>query len=113
MYGTPKDVSKYRPFGCQAWVHLNKDSRENGKHTPRALKAVYLGFEPNARAWSFYIPEEQKLWSTNHAQFDEHTFPFRKKTIIDKYQMDRANHVLFQEPWNLKWTTCNKLHTNN
>ncbi len=35
MYGEPKDVSLYRPFGCREWVHLNSERRE--KRTPQAL----------------------------------------------------------------------------
>ncbi len=98
MYGEPKDVSLYRPLGCRAWVHLNSDRREKGKHTPRAKEAIYLGFEPNTSAWSFFISEKQQLWSTNQAQFDKHFFPFRKATIIHKYHMDCANDILFQDP---------------
>jgi hypothetical protein len=42
-----KDVSRFRAFGCKAWVHLNLERREKGKHTPRVLEALFLGFEPN------------------------------------------------------------------
>ena len=28
LYGIKKDVSKFRPFGCRAYMHLNKDRRE-------------------------------------------------------------------------------------
>ncbi len=43
--GEIKDVSRFCTFGCKAWVHLNSERREKGKHTPRALEAMYLGFE--------------------------------------------------------------------
>ena len=49
----------------------------------------------------------------NQAQFDEHSFPFRKTTIIDKYSMDCANDILYQDPSQFKWTTYNKLHISN
>ena len=45
MYGEKRDVSKFRPFGCRAWMFLNKDRREKGKTTPRAVEVVNLGFE--------------------------------------------------------------------
>jgi hypothetical protein len=32
MYGKKMDVSKFRPFGCRAYMHLNKDRREKGRH---------------------------------------------------------------------------------
>ena len=47
MHGERRDVSRFRAFGCRAWVHLNSERREKGKHTPRAVEAIYLGFEPN------------------------------------------------------------------
>jgi hypothetical protein len=36
LHGVKKDVSKFRPFICKAYVHLNKERREKGKHTPQA-----------------------------------------------------------------------------
>jgi hypothetical protein len=92
VYGELKDVSRFRVFGCRAWVYLNAERREKGKHTPRAQEAIYLGFEPNISAWSFFIPERQTLWSTKQAQFDEHVFPFRKRSIVDKFQRDDSVH---------------------
>ena len=37
IFGIKKDVSKIRPFGCLAYLHLNKERREPGKHAPRAV----------------------------------------------------------------------------
>ena len=35
VYGTKKDVSKFRPFGCRVYMHLNKERREKGRHAPK------------------------------------------------------------------------------
>ena len=78
IYGELKDVSRFRAFGCRAWVYLNAERREKGKHTPRAQEAIYLGFEPNTSALSFFIPERQTLWSTNQAQLMSMCFLFAK-----------------------------------
>jgi hypothetical protein len=110
IYGELEDVSRFRAFGCRAWVYLNAERREKGKHTPREQEAIYLGFEPNTSAWSFFIPERQTLWSTNQAHFDEHVFPFRKRSIVDKFQSDDSVDILFQAPSDIKWTTYNLLH---
>ncbi len=48
--GELKDVSRFSAFGCRAWVYLNVERREKGKHTPRAHGAIYLGFEPDNSA---------------------------------------------------------------
>ncbi len=61
MHGVPRDVSKFRAFGCRAWVYLNSERRDKGKHTPRAVQAINLGFEPNTSAYSFYIPEKSTI----------------------------------------------------
>ncbi len=60
MYGEKKDISNYLAFGCRAWVYLDKQHREKGKHTPRAKEAVYVGFVPNMSAWAFRVQEDKK-----------------------------------------------------
>ena len=46
MHGEKKHVSDYRVFGCRAYVYEEKQRRANGKHTPRAKEAIYVGFVP-------------------------------------------------------------------
>ena len=74
MYGEKKDVSDFRAFGCRAWVHLDKQRRQNGKHTPRAKEAIYVGFTENMSAWTFYIPEDRKIMTTNQSGFPKMNF---------------------------------------
>ena len=82
---------------------LHAERRENSKHTPRALEAIYLGFEPNTSAWCFFIPESQQLWVTNQAKFDEHSFPFRQRSIVDKFQQSENSYdILHQSPSQVK-----------
>ena len=76
MYGEKKDVSDFRAFGCRAWVYLDKQRRQKGKHTPRAKEAIYVGFTDNMSAWTFYIPEDRKIMSSNQVKFSEHEFPY-------------------------------------
>ena len=44
------NILKFRPFGCRAYVHLNKYSQKPGKHTPRAVEAIQLGFASDCNA---------------------------------------------------------------
>ena len=99
MYCEVKDVSRICTFRCRTWVHLNWERRQKGKHTPRALEAVYLGFEPNTSSWCFFIPERKTLWSTNQAKFDEHSFPFSRRSMVDKFQhFENLSHILHHTP---------------
>ncbi len=42
LYGEKKDhdVSKFRQFGCRAWMHINKVPHEKGKTAPTPPRAV-------------------------------------------------------------------------
>jgi hypothetical protein len=62
-----KDVSKHRPFGCLAYIHLIKDRRERGMHTPKAVEAVNLGFATycNTSGYRLYIDETGKILVSN------------------------------------------------
>ena len=64
MYGEKRDVSDFRAFGCRAWVYLDKQRREKGKHTPRAKEEVYVGFANNMSAWALWIREDKNIMTT-------------------------------------------------
>ena len=113
MHGAKKDLSRFRAFGCRAWIYLNAERREKGKHTPRAIEAIHIGFEPNTSAYSFFIPERNTMMSSNQAKFDETVFPFRNKEMIEKYQSDQSTDILFQTESNVKWIPYNPLHISN
>ncbi len=93
MHGEKKDVSRFRAFGCRAWVHLNSERREKGKHTPRAIEAIHLGSEPNTSVNSFFIPERNTMMSSNQAHFDETVFPFRNKEWLKN--TSRTKQLIF------------------
>jgi hypothetical protein len=97
LYGMEKNVSKFRPFGCKAYVHLNKERREKGKHTPRAVEAIHLGFAPdcNMSAYKLYIPSSAKCIVSNQARFDEESFPYRNQDMIrGKLEEDNNLEIL-------------------
>ncbi len=49
MHGEMRDVSRFRAFGCRAWVYLDADRREKGKHMARAVEAINLGNQSRIR----------------------------------------------------------------
>jgi hypothetical protein len=53
------------------------------------------------------------MWSSKQAQFDEHVFPFRKRSIVDKFQRDNSIDILFQAPSDIKRAPYNRLHSRN
>jgi hypothetical protein len=112
MYGAPRDVSKFQVFGCRAWVYLNSERRDKGKHTPRAVEAINLGFEPNTSAYSIYIPEKNTIMSSNQAKFDELAYPYRKQKNVEQLQSDNSTNILFGTSKDAKWVQYNPMKCN-
>ena len=111
MYGTKADVSKFRPFGCRAYVHLKKERREPGKHTPRAVEAIHLGLasDCNMSAYKFCIPSTGKLINSNQAKFDEDMHPYRNQEMIaDKLAEDNNVDILSELKKDVKWIDYNE-----
>jgi hypothetical protein len=67
MYGRKKDISKFRAFGCQAYMYLNEEQRGKGKHIPRAIEAINLGFatDHNISGYKLYISSTRKIVTSN------------------------------------------------
>ncbi len=101
MHCEMRDLSRFRAFGCRAWVCLDADRREKGKHTARAVEAINLGFEPNTSAYCFFIPEKN-LMTSNQARFDEYSFPFRKQKMVEQFQSDNSKDILYKNPSEVK-----------
>ena len=54
------------------------------------------------------------MWVTNQTKFDEHSFPFRRRSIVDKFQHSENSYdILHQTPSQVKWDLYNKLHISN
>ena len=70
------DVSRLRPFGCLADVHLQKDQRP--ALAPHASQCVLVGYPCDYKGWLFYNPYTQKSFVSDSAVFWESVFPFRK-----------------------------------
>ncbi len=116
LFGAPKDVSRFRAFGCKAVVYLNKERRENVKHTARGMMgidAINLGFARNTNAYVLYIPERKTLMISNQVQFNEHEFPFRKQKLVEQFLSDNSTDTQFKSASDVKWVVYNKLHVGN
>ena len=106
IFGVKKYVSKFRPFGCRAYMHLNKERREKGRHAPRAIEVINLGLatDENTSGYKFYIESSGKTLISNQAKFDENLFPYRNpdmiNELIDEFsQLD----VMYPEPGEYQW----------
>ena len=87
MYGEKKDISKFRPNGCSAWMYLNEELRETKKTTPRAVEVVNLGFASDLNTSAYKVDDVKRtgqILTSNQLEFDEIFFPFWKEEIVEK-----------------------------
>ena len=112
VFGQPKNLSKFRAFGCRAYVTLHKDRRPPGKLTPRALEGINLGFatDSNTSAYVIFIPESRRVIISNQVRFEENVFPYRKQSVVDQYAKDMhcVSTDILGESTTKKWESYDK-----
>ena len=104
MFRVKKDVSKFRPSRCRAYLHLNKERQEPGKHAPRAVEAIHLGFASDMSCHKFWVLSTSQLVHINQAKYDEDLSPYRNKEMIEgRLAEDSDMDILSQEIPEVKW----------
>ena len=58
FYGRKPDVPSLRPFGCLAYVHLQKDQRP--ALTSHAVQCIVVGYPLSYKGWKFWDPLTQQ-----------------------------------------------------
>ena len=67
------DLSRFRVFGCMAYVFVQKDKRK--KLESHMQKCIFVGYPPDYHAWTFYNPVTKQFIISECAEFDERVFP--------------------------------------
>jgi hypothetical protein len=83
-YKRKPNVSNLRVWGCTAYVHIQKDKRQ--QFGPRMEKCIFIGYPQGYKGWKFYNPITKKTIISERAEFDERFFPgLKKSTLPDNY----------------------------
>ena len=72
-HGTKPDLSRFRVFGCTAYVFVQKDKRK--KLESHMEKCIFVGYPAEYKAWDFYNPVTRRFITSERAEFDERAFP--------------------------------------
>ncbi|KAI3780212.1 hypothetical protein L2E82_10183 [Cichorium intybus] len=64
--GKPTDYTHLKPFGCPAYARV-----DNGKLEPRALKCVFLGYNPGVKGYKLWSNDLNKIIISRDVTFDE------------------------------------------
>ena len=68
-HGRRPDVHYLRTFGCVAYIKATKPHLK--KLDDRGTPAVFIGYEPGAKAWRFYDPASRRAVVSRDAVFNE------------------------------------------
>ena len=101
LYGEKKDLSKFRPFGCRAWIHINKNQHEKRKHALGVVEAINLDLASDLNKSAYksrlYIPLTKQIITTKQVVFDESFFPYHKEFIKRLDEGDDELDILYKE----------------
>jgi len=88
-YGETPDVSRYRIFGCIAYVNFPAQLRDS-TFAEKAYKGYFLGFTwPLMDRYLVFVPELDKVVQSAHVNFDEVTPVRRTKEEVLIVDNDR------------------------
>ena len=76
FYRKKPSVGHLQPFGCLAYVHLQKD--QHGALLLHAAQCLFIGYPIDYKGWRFYNPATCKEIISDSTVFRESVFPFRK-----------------------------------
>jgi hypothetical protein len=88
IWGEKKNELKFRPFGCRAHMHLNKDRREKGRHTLKAVEAINLGFatDCNTSGYKLLIEGTGKKVNSNQVRFNDNlVYPYWNYNMVEQH----------------------------
>ncbi len=88
-YKQKPDVSSFRVFGCNAFVHIPDQKRNNLQK--KSEKRIWVGYLENSKGYKFYIPEKKTVLRSRDVMFLENCFnrshpqkeAYRKDLYVD------------------------------
>ena len=80
LFGHSPDYKSFKVFGCACYPLLRPYNSH--KFHLRSTQCIFLGYATNAKGYLCLDPQSNRLYTSCHVVFDEHTFPFHKISPI-------------------------------
>ena len=75
------DISHYRMIGCDAWLAISKDQKDQKKLSPRGVKCKLVGYA-GTNQYRLYNPVTKRCITARDVEFDESSMLNRKHTAV-------------------------------
>lgn len=79
--GIHPDYNFLHPFGCLCYVFIPPEKRQS-TFSSTSIEGIFMGYEPNHKAYRCYIPSLQDIVISCNVKFDELVFPFKNNTQV-------------------------------
>jgi hypothetical protein len=79
VMGAEPRLDHLKPFGCAAYVWIPEAQRTDRKLNARALRGIFLGFEPGTHNARIFDPVGRKHLRSRDVKYQEEVFPARKE----------------------------------
>lgn len=77
FFGKKPSITHFRPFGCEAVVHVPKVKRNRRKSLKeKGKKGVFIGYDDVKFGYRIYIPKSRKVIISKDVEFNESVFPY-------------------------------------
>ena len=73
--GKKPDVSNLKVFGCNAYMHIAKETRK--KWDPKSKKCIFIGYSLYSKAYRLWDPKARKVHLSRDVLFEENNFDGR------------------------------------
>jgi hypothetical protein len=78
-HGKIPSVDHLHVFGCQAYVHVQKDQWKGFE--AKSLKCIFIGYPPDYKGWRCYSPATKSVIISQDVIFDESQLPGTSLTL--------------------------------
>ena len=90
--GTKPDVSTLRVFGCDTYMHVDKELRT--KWDAKSSKCIFIGYSPQRKAYRLWNPTKKKVHESGSVVFVENEFGNRIQRSSSVKKVDVATSTV-------------------
>lgn len=91
--GIKPNLSHLKIFGCEAMVHIPKQTRDKWRY-PKAKKLLFMGYPENGKAYRLIDPKTGKITISRNVTFFEKEFPAKS---LSENKSKPVEHLQIQD----------------